>query len=142
MADENHGRSWWQRLRRFFTGQQSDVEADPPPELPLVVPEVTIARGRDDVPQASLRVPEMADGVDVVALRQQMMNHLDLAELGRVAMAIDFELEAVPGGKGRKVMGVVAECGANGRLPDLLHACRTQRPDVTWQPDWAAPEES
>ena len=71
--------------------------------------------------------------MDVVRLRQQMLNFLDVAALAEVAAVVDVDLAALPGGKGRKVQGLLQAAEQRGALPALLAACRARQPDVAWQ---------
>lgn len=124
--------SWWQKLKAWLRGSTEPADE---PAASLFVPEVVI-EGQRHGRFADMAAAEDANAINVVHLRQQMMNHLTEAELAAIATAVSQSYDDFPGGKGRKVLALVQACAANGRLSDLLAQCQQTNPTLDWQPDW------
>lgn len=128
MSDQNDGffRRLWRRLLGDGDGR------DLPPEQPLRVPEEFRNIGRQPPAQTPSAAPD--HGIDLVFLRQQMLNFLSEEQLAAMAAELGLDFDVFPGGKGRKTQAFLGECQRRGLLPRLLAACRALEPAVSWQP--------
>ncbi|MCA9968610.1 MAG: hypothetical protein KC425_00260 [Anaerolineales bacterium] len=71
--------------------------------------------------------------IDAAYLRQQMMNHLDEAQLAQVAEAIGVSYASLAGGKGRRVLALQLAAEQQRRVADLLAACERANAAVDWR---------
>lgn len=127
------------KLRGLWS-QPAAVEEEKDELPPQYIPEVIIDYGQRNRPsEASLGDPTQtsreADGLDLIYLRQQMSNHLDIDALRAIGEQLGLVWDELSGGKGRRVLALISWCEQNGRLPDLLQACEAQNTAVAWQPN-------
>lgn len=115
---------WLGKLRRWLGGESKDDGARPP----ITIPEVTVER-----PSSSPIPDTTTDGIDPVFLRQQISNHLDLAELEALCAELDVDYDALSGGKGHMVLEFVQACQQQGKLVQLLETMQRLKPEVKWQ---------
>jgi hypothetical protein len=128
------------KLRGLWSQSDAPEEEKDEPLPPQYIPEVIIDYGQRNRPsEAKLDDPtqtsRQADGLDLVYLRQQMSNHLDVDGLRSISDQLGLAWDELSGGKGRRVLALISWCEQNGRLPDLLQACEAQNTAVAWQPD-------
>ncbi len=105
-----------------------------PPDAPTVTyPEVTIDRAtrRSTINNAQM-LDEAAEGIDTTALRERILNNLSDEEIKNIALDMNIDPETLPGGKGRKIMELMALAQREGKLPLLLDLCRLAKPAVAW----------
>lgn len=123
MSQENQN-GWLHRLRRWLDGEREGEKARPP----ITIPEVMVER------PSSFPIPDTTtDGIDPVFLRQQISNHLDLAELEALCAEMDVDYDALSGGKGHMVLEFVQACRQQGKLAQLLETVQRLKPEVKWQ---------
>jgi hypothetical protein len=116
----------WEKLK-----QRLQKEGPARPETPkIVIPEVVIQRTRLGQTAVS-QLPTST--IDPIFLRQQMSNHLDDAQLLSLSEKIGLPYEALPGGKGRKVLELVTAFEKEGKLEALLQLCQMQNGKIEWQ---------
>lgn len=110
------------------TGQTTAI---PQEWLDAAQAEVGSLLSREEVESA--RTAELAHNVNVTALREAMLNHLDADALVTLAEQIGLAPSQLFGGKGRKVMGLLQHAERNQRVTELLAACQTLKPAIDWQ---------
>lgn len=110
---------------------KNTVSAIPQDWLNAAQAEVGSLLSRDEVEAA--RHSEQAHDVDTTALREAMLNHLNDDTLPQIAEQVGLAPSQLFGGKGRKVMGLLQHAERHKRVTDLLTACQTLMPDVSWQ---------
>lgn len=115
---------WWGKLKRRFA---ADEPAPTPPDI--VIPEVKIIRQG----QPETAVSASSSAVDPIFLRQQMSNHLDDNQLQAIGVESGLDYQALPGGKGRKVLELVTAFEKEGKLTHLLLLCQKQNSEIEWQ---------
>lgn len=124
---------WLDRLKRLFG------RGDPPPSPegpPIRIPQVKISRSRTQGAEATIEIPDDTEGetapstaVDTVALRQRMLNHLEMDQLRRICADLGIDFDALAGGKGRKVMAIMQRAGEAEKLDALVAACARHSDD-------------
>ncbi len=107
------------------------VQAIPQDWLNAAQAEVGSLLSREEVEAA--RQSEQTHDVETTALREAMLNHLTDDTLSHIAEQIGLAPSQLFGGKGRKVMGLLQHAERHKRVTDLLTACQTLMPDVSWQ---------
>jgi hypothetical protein len=116
-------KGWLERLKRIFRRDEPPQRERPP----ITIPQVIISRSRERGVEATFEVEGEDDGeetaVDPVALRQQMLNHLEMKQLQQICADLGIDFDALAGGKGRKVMAIVQRAGAENKLDALAAAC-------------------
>lgn len=125
-------KGWLERLKRVFRRDDSPQTERPP----ITIPQVIISRSREHGVEATFQVrrgdDEEETAVDPAALRQQMLNHLEMTQLQQVCADLGIDFAALAGGKGRKVMAIMQRAGAENALDALVAACarHSDKPDL------------
>lgn len=71
--------------------------------------------------------------VDLVALRDKLVKHFSLSELDDLCFKVGVDDEEIPGAtRPEKAREMVGYFKRRGLLPELLAACRAERPNVQW----------
>jgi hypothetical protein len=71
--------------------------------------------------------------VDLVALRDKLVQHFSLAELDDLCFKVGVDEEEIPGRtRPEKAREMVQYFRRRNRLPELLAACRAERPTIQW----------
>lgn len=118
------GKGFWSRL--FGTKEKT---ADlPQKDSPINhVPHITLSSDRE------WSVVATDEGqLDDVFLRQQMLNQLSLAQIHEVATALGLSSDALEGGKGRQVMGLLTAVSYQNKLPSLVAQLQKKFPNIEW----------
>jgi hypothetical protein len=73
-----------------------------------------------------------------IQFRQLLIRHFNKAELVDLCFLLDIDPEDVLPDtiKRDQIRELILYCDRHSRIPDLLHVCRSERPNVTW-PDFA-----
>ena len=84
--------------------------------------------------ETSPHLPELTpDQIDRARLREAIVDLFNENELRTLTFDLGFDYENLaPGGKADKARELVGACYRNGRLLDLLHLCRKERPHIAW----------
>ncbi|MCA9921397.1 MAG: SUMF1/EgtB/PvdO family nonheme iron enzyme [Anaerolineales bacterium] len=84
--------------------------------------------------ETSPHLPELTpDQIDRARLREAIVDLFNENELRTLTFDLGFDYENLaPGGKSDKARELVGACYRNGRLLDLLHLCRKERPHIAW----------
>lgn len=126
--------SFLDKLRGLLGGDKPAEDAPGPPSIKI--PEVKVERPSPSRVDPALQPPEQS-GVDTVYLRQQISNFLNIEQIYALAAQLDIDSTTFDGGKGRQVLQLIQACERQGKVPELLAACRAIAPEVKWQRDWA-----
>jgi hypothetical protein len=110
----------------IITGDHNVIQVGPPGPTPSGEP-------------ARLEWTDPASGqtqeidVDLVALRDRLVEHFSLGELNDLLFTLGVDDEDIPGRtRSDKARQLIGYFDRRGRLPDLLAACRAARPNVEW----------
>ena len=129
----------FEKAKQLLSKPPAKAQATPA-ETPTAIPqawldaaqaEVGSLLSREEVEQA--RQAETSHDVDMVALREALLNETNVEQLATLAAQIGLAPSQLFGGKGRKVMGLLQSAEKNGLVTELLSACQTTMPDVDWQ---------
>ena len=105
---------------------------EPIPEI-IVAPDIALKQQAAARRGQSKMVEGMAEGIDPIFLRQQMSNHLTVADLQTIAQTAGTDYDAMVGGKGRRVLQLVTHCEQKQIVDKLLDECKKRKPNVKWQ---------
>ena len=103
-----------------------------PPEATIKYPKVEIDRANRSASTNAQQIDEMNVEINTTSLREKVLNNLNDEELKNLCWDMNVEWETLDGGKGRKVMELMAIAQSSGRLPLLIELCQLAKPEVNW----------
>lgn len=110
-----------------------------PPTATIKYPQVEIDRANRSSSANSTnaqQIDEASIEVNTASLREKVLNNLTDDELNNLCLDMNVEWEKLEGGKGRKVMELMAIAQRSGRLSLLIELCQLAKPEINWtRPD-------